>query len=282
MYDLLCISGAGIKIMNILGFLHFLNLKKPFLDKVKYYSGTSAGSIICALLIVGYSPLEILVYFCKNEVNELMDNINTDQNNFGLVNMEPVKVYLENMIINKIGFVPTLKQLFNLKHKTFVCCSYNLSKEEKVYFEHTNYPDIKVTDAIIASSLIPLIFTKWEINNDIFIDGGIFDIFPIEYPLEKFKDITKILGVLVNNENKSLENTRKYIIKIIDTISCININKKLLGQLEDDDVLDMINLKCNNEQISLYQTKRDRIDEFSKSYKIVQEFLKKEKKIKQD
>ena len=71
-------------------------------------------------------------------------------------------------------------------------------------------------------------------------------------------------------------------MKIIDTISYINVNKKLLHKLEDDDVLDMIYLNCNNEQISLYQSKKDRIDEFSKSYKVVQEFLKREKKIKQD
>jgi len=280
MYDTICISGAGIKIMNILGFLHFLNLKKPFIEKVKNFSGTSAGAIICSLLLVGYLPLEILIYFCKNEVNELLHYINTDKNNLGLINIEPVKTYFENMFINKIGFVPTLKQLFSLNHKYFVCCSYNLSKEEKVYFDHIKTPDIKISDAVIASSLVPLMFTKWKINEDIYIDGGIFNVFPLEQISDKYT--SKILGIIVKNNNKDLENTSNYILKIVDTISSININNELIKTLEDNDILDIVYLECIVEQISFYQTKKCRIDEFSKSYKVVMEFLKREKKVKQD
>jgi predicted acylesterase/phospholipase RssA len=280
MYDTICISGAGIKIMNILGFLHFLNLKKPFIEQVKNFSGTSAGSIICSLLLVGYSPLEILIYFCKNEINELLQYINTDKNNLGLINIDHVKTYFENMFINKIGFVPTLKQLFSLNQKYFVCCSYNLTKDEKVYFDHIKTPDIKISDAVIASSLVPLMFTKWKINEDIYIDGGIFNLFPIEKISEK--STSKILGIIVKNNNKDLENTSNYILKIVDTISYLNINYELIKRLENNDLLDLVYLECIFGQISFYQTKKCRIDEFSKSYRIVLEFLKREKKVKQD
>jgi len=281
-YDILCISGAGIKIINILGLLHFYNEKIKFLHKIKIFSGTSAGSIICCLLILGYSPIDILIYFCKNEVNDLFHNISTDNKNFGLFNIEPIKLYFENMIINKIGFVPTMEQFYTLNNKHFICCSYNLSKDEKIYFDYLKTPEIKVSDAVIASCLIPLVFTKFEINQEMFIDGAFFDVFPLEYTINQTNIFDKVLGILVINKSE-IENTTDYILKIVSTISNTNINKDFINKLENDDKLDLIRIQSEMNQLYFYQTKKNRIDEFCKSYEILNEFLKnKKKKIKQD
>jgi predicted acylesterase/phospholipase RssA len=60
----LCISSGGMKGLYYLGVLDYYYEKK-LLDNVKYYAGTSIGSLICLLLIIGYTPKEIFQNILK-------------------------------------------------------------------------------------------------------------------------------------------------------------------------------------------------------------------------
>ena len=71
----LCISSGGIKGVIMLGALHHFYINNKLQD-IKYYAGTSVGSIIIYLLSVGYSPLEILAFSCDDEITKQLQNIN--------------------------------------------------------------------------------------------------------------------------------------------------------------------------------------------------------------
>ena len=49
-YDSICLSGGGSKGIILLGSLYYFYDKKIInFEKIKYYSGTSIGSLICLL-----------------------------------------------------------------------------------------------------------------------------------------------------------------------------------------------------------------------------------------
>ena len=66
-FDTLVIAGGSSKGIVTLGALQYLydnNIGK----NINTYIGTSSGSIICFLLIIGYTPIEIIVYICTNQL----------------------------------------------------------------------------------------------------------------------------------------------------------------------------------------------------------------------
>jgi hypothetical protein len=68
-YDTLVLSGGSSKGIIILGALQYL-IDNYLISNIETYIGTSVGSIICYLLLIGYTPIEIIVYICKNQLLE--------------------------------------------------------------------------------------------------------------------------------------------------------------------------------------------------------------------
>ena len=61
MIDTLCLGGGGIKALSYLGALDYLEEKEYIhVDKIKTFSGTSAGSIVSFLFNIGYSVKELI------------------------------------------------------------------------------------------------------------------------------------------------------------------------------------------------------------------------------
>ena len=61
-FDTLVLSGGSSKGILILGALQYAQ-DNFLLNKINKYIGTSVGSIICFLLLIGYTPIEIMIYF---------------------------------------------------------------------------------------------------------------------------------------------------------------------------------------------------------------------------
>jgi predicted acylesterase/phospholipase RssA len=191
----LCIGSGGILGLYYLGILDYY-YEKGLLKNIKYYSGTSIGSIICLLLIIGYNPKDIIVYLCMNDVANLFKEVLPQQvlKNYGLFNITTLKQYVETMIISKIGYIPTLLDIFEKYDKFFYCTSYNITNEHTIYFSHKTHPTMLVSDAIMCSSSIPFLFSKMSVDKNIYIDGAIFDPLPVSILLNdiEHKDILTI------------------------------------------------------------------------------------------
>jgi len=74
-YDTLVLAGAGVKGILTLGALQCA-YDNFLLRDIKIYIGTSSGAIICFLLAIGYTPIEIVVYICTNKLMEKLQHFN--------------------------------------------------------------------------------------------------------------------------------------------------------------------------------------------------------------
>ncbi len=213
--NILVLSGGGFKGIPMLGALQHLYTTNQ-LSTVKYYVGTSVGSMICYLLIIGYTPIEIFLYICEHDITpewnsdifnmcvpvftSIVQNNNKIESlkillayvlKHGIVKYEKIHNILEQMTLVKLPFIPRMKDLIYLFNKTLICTTYRYAIEGQDkdcihYITPINYPELSCLDAIRMSSNIPAIFGEYTYNNYKYIDGGfvsnfsISDIFTID------------------------------------------------------------------------------------------------------
>ena len=215
-YDTIVLAGGSAKSIVTLGALQYIY--DNYLHRnLKYYIGTSAGAMICYLLIIGYTPIEIIVYICTEQLLEKMQNFNV----FSLVqgrgasSFNVIQEQLEKMTILKIGYLPTLKDLKTNFNKELVCTSYNLTESRTVFLNSQDYPNLPCITALRMTSNLPLIFENYKYGNSFYIDGGVSENFPIDYG-----DLigNKVLGINLIQEIKDYEpnmNTLEFIYKVM-------------------------------------------------------------------
>lgn len=252
-YNAVCISSAGVRGYQQLGGLHYLE-KHGFFSDCVYYSGTSAGSIIAMLMSIGYSTIDVLKNLCENDINSCIKytlNLDNFTKNYGIVNTEQIKEYLSNMIIQKIGFVPTLSQHYTLTKKVFICTSICLTSKPYVrYFSYITEPDLSIVDAVIYSSSIPILFNKSQYKSDLYIDGAISDRLPVNYLYDFIisqNSTPKVLGIDIEYNFGEIKSFKDYIVSILYhpirnqniyykdiTVYTLQVNKQIVERLDVD------------------------------------------------
>ena len=199
----LVLSGGATKGIIQLGVLHCLQNKNIInTQNFNSYIGTSIGSIISYLLVIGCSPIEILTHICSKEIN-----INTQLNllklcsDFCISSLEDLIAILEQITEEKLGFIPTFTELFDIYHKDLTCVVHNLTsgynQEETVYINRTTYPHLSCLEAIKMSCTIPILFQKCKVDNNYFIDGAFSDNFAVKYASITHPD-KNILGICID------------------------------------------------------------------------------------
>lgn len=154
------LSGGGIRGIAHLGVLKaFVNAGIQF----SHVSGTSAGAIAGAFYAAGIDPEEGLNIFMKTR---LLRFVRPALGSLGLINIENTRqILMEYFPHDKIEDLAT----------PLTICATNFSEGNLVYF--TKGPLIR---SILASSCIPGIFKPIMIENQMFVDGGILNNFPVE------------------------------------------------------------------------------------------------------
>ena len=218
MYNGLVLSGGGSKGLLQLGLLEALYENKK-IEKIKYLAGCSVGSLLCVLLAVGYTPVEIITYFCINDFSTLLkgSNVLLITSHCGLIDCNVLLEYLEKMVMEKIQYIPTFEDLYIKFGITFICPSYKINHKKGedpcIYFSYKTHPKMHITKASCLSSNIPIVFTKSGYNNDYYIDGGVFDNFPVNKLIDEIvtdpwrnDDINyKIIGIKFEKDIDNLE-----------------------------------------------------------------------------
>lgn len=215
-FNTLVLSGGGIKGVITLGALQYL-MDQYLLQGVTKFIGTSVGALLCYLLAIGYTPMEIIVYLCttKLENNFKFFDVLSLTKGQGAISYNAIQERLEKMTIEKIGKFLTLGELKAKYSKTLICTAYNLTDGKLEYLTPDNNPDMPCLTAIRLSSNLPLIFEKYKYMGKYYIDGGVVENFPISYP-----DITKdekVFGIVITGETK-VENTTNILNYIYDLI----------------------------------------------------------------
>ena len=205
----LVLSGGGAKCLSQIGVLQVMDS----LDiEVDYIAGTSMGAIIGGLYALGYSGKEIEAYFRKTDWDALMTN-EVPRNRLGYFDRKADDRYILNFDIydgkphlpqalNYSQYI--LKQLSFLTLQSyryeqfadfptpFICVATNLETGELKVFE-----DGRLLDAMRASSAFPSLFTPYELNDKLYVDGGILNNFPVQPLLSR--GMNYIIGVDVQD-----------------------------------------------------------------------------------
>ena len=229
-YDTLVLSGASSRAFITLGAIQYA-FDNYLLQNLRTYVGTSSGSMICYLLVIGYTPIEIMVYICTNQIMEKMQHFNIVAmiQGRGASSFSNIQEQLEKMSISKIGYLPTLNDLKEKLGKILVCVTHNLTENRTEYLSWETHPHLPCITAIRMSSNLPLIFENYRYGSCSYVDGGISDNFAIDIG-EKMGE--KILGIVISCDSLSFSNdeevnTLDFIYKIINVPVIQAINYKI-------------------------------------------------------
>jgi len=231
-YDTLVLSGGSTKGILTLGSLQFA--QDTFLLKhIKTYIGTSSGAIICYLLTIGYTPIEIVVYICTHQLLEKMQHFNVVAmiNGGGASSFNHIQEHIEKMTISKIGYLPTLQDIYTKFDKTLICVTHNLTTNETEYLDPEHYPNLPCITALRMSSNLPLVFEHFKYGDNFYIDGGISDNFAIDLGEKRGE---KILGILLSPENTNFTNEiDSNILELIYKLMFIPIKQAITHKLKN-------------------------------------------------
>lgn len=205
MKNKLVICGGGIKGFCLLGYLQKLYENK-ILENIEEYCGTSVGSIICFLLLIGYNPFDILYILMEIDFKTLLkDNFDEllDNNHIGLYSSKSIMFVIKKLTKNKnISLKITFKELYEKFNKKIAITGVCLNDNKCYFFDEKNYPNMEVLTAIQISISIPLIFKPVEFNDQIWIDGGTLNNYPINY----FENsLENVIGIKLKTNEKKID-----------------------------------------------------------------------------
>lgn len=215
------LSGGGIRGIAHLGVLKAL---KKIGIQFSQIAGTSAGSIAGSFYAAGIDPEEAFDIFMKTR---LMKFVRPALGSLGLINIERTGDIFKE-------YLPA--HIEDLKIPMTICTT-NFSEGNIAYF--TKGPLIS---AIHASCCIPGVFKPIMINNQMYVDGGVLNNFPVEpllnncdyiigstcnhlKPVEKITGITKLMqraGIM--SINHDMERKSKFCNILIEPKGLGEIN----------------------------------------------------------
>lgn len=172
----LALSGGGAR-----GFAHLGVVQAMYEDGIRpdIISGTSAGSIVGAMLAAGHTPEECLTFFTgKKMLNFARPTVSKK----GILIMNGMEERLQEFL-----HVHTFEEL----EIPLVITACDINHARPVHFEKG-----ELVPCVIASSSIPVVFAPREINHIDYVDGGVFMNLPVRPIRHKCE---KIIGVEINS-----------------------------------------------------------------------------------
>lgn len=242
----LVLSGGGAKCMAQIGALKVIEEAGI---KIDYIGGTSMGAIVGAMYAMGYTVSEIEGYLRQVDWDALLTN-ETPRNRLSFFDRKAESKYLLSFPIEE-GKVTLprglnyaqyiLKQLSFITQQSykydsfsdfpipFFCVATNLENGQMEIFE-----DGRLIDALRASSAFPSLFTPYEVNNKLYVDGGVVNNYPVK-PLKE-KDVDYIIGIDVQDFLYEKDELNSVVRVLEQTSSFINASE-LKSQSKYTDIL---------------------------------------------
>jgi predicted patatin/cPLA2 family phospholipase len=214
LYDEIIISSAGIKGIALIGALNEF-FKYYSIKQIKYYTGCSAGALICTLLNIGYTIDELneiilkidFILFQELKIINLIDKLGLDEGN-------KFTNFLKALFINKnLNINITFKELYIITNKILTITVVNITKGIVEYHNYMNTPDLNIILSLRMSTNIPLLFSPVFYNNNYYLDGALIDPYPYFYHKN-----TKKIGFWIF-EKYEFNFIKNYEVKFVDKIS---------------------------------------------------------------
>jgi predicted acylesterase/phospholipase RssA len=243
-YKGLCVGVGGIRGLIEAGAIHQL-WKRGQLDSLQYFAGCSAGSIIITMLAIGCDPMEILSLACAQDIMKQFSTVNflNIPLLFGLFPNSILKKKIEEILILKLGYLPTFKNIYDKLGKYIMIGLYVLSApsdKRKIFASHITTPNMKISDAITLSCGIPIIFEKGIHEGQTYIDAAFNSVVPIQAFQEIVPSNFPILTICLEDSDSDISTFNGYIMEVLlialrnqDNYSNIKSNVDII-QLSDE------------------------------------------------
>lgn len=188
MYKNLILSGGGVLGLSYIGTLEVLHTRDTLKD-FKNFGGTSIGSVFAAMLACDADYYFIKDNLATMDFHTFKDNsINCIQNlyrvitKYGYYKGDLATAWIKDILKKLTGSAEiTFAEVWKKYGHELVIVGTSLKKKRAVYFNRFDYPDMPIATAVRISISIPMYFKAVEWDNDIWVDGGICDNFPISY-----------------------------------------------------------------------------------------------------
>jgi predicted acylesterase/phospholipase RssA len=235
--------GGGFKCWAYIGTIRALSEHKtPDLEQI---IGVSAGGFFGLLYILGIKWDFLLDFFMNLNFKELfdvdIDNVLVQQSLFAGIKFTGI---IRELVSLKVDPDITFKELRCYSKIKFTVNALNISDSKLDYFNYELTPDVKVIDAIRASSCLPLIFPPYSINGKLYYDGGLSNNCPIDTTEEVF---SIAFDISCDSEKYSIN-----IINLLNTLSIIANKGK-----EKNNVYSILNESFKDQAVNLKQTRDD-------------------------
>ena len=251
--DTICFSGGGTKGLVFVGAIKALVEKNVIdLNKINKYIGTSAGSVIALLLLIGYTPEELECFLYEFNFNILEPEIDSDNLflGYGIDDGSKVIFVFQNLLEHKLKkkYI-TFAELFEITGKEIIITATSISKSKIKYFNHISEPDLDVVLAVRMSMSVPFYYMPVSYKDEIYIDGGILDNYPIQ-----LGEKDKTIGIVVASDNDiSIKDFTEYMIATIR----LTLNANLLTKIKDYEDC-TISIVCGGDSFLDFSMEKDK------------------------
>ncbi|MGO3182860.1 MAG: patatin-like phospholipase family protein [Aequorivita sp.] len=240
----LVLSGGGAKGLAHIGALKVIEESGVRID---YIGGTSMGAIVGALYASGYSANQLDSIFSQTDFSKLIqDEIPRGSKTF--YEKEEAEKYALVLPFDKfkIGFPSGLSKgqnVYNLLSRLtthvsaisdfsklpipFFCIATNVENGEEVILDHGYLPQ-----AVSASGALPSLFGPVIINDQVLIDGGVVNNYPINEVKAKGMDI--IIGVDVQDGLKNRDKLKSAFAVLMQINNYRTVNDMINKRKETD------------------------------------------------
>jgi hypothetical protein len=238
--DTLCFSSGGIYGLTYITALQYLiNNNYIQLENINIFVGTSVGSILSLLLVVGYTPDELFSFIKNYDIKEIEPDINIDLifESYGFDNFDKVTNLLKFLCERKLKLKEfNFYDLFILTKKKLIMNSTNFNTGTELIMDYEKTPNLCVFKAISMSCCIPLIYTPILYENEYYLDGALSRNILLDICNPK-----TTLGLYLDNLKKfNLSSIRELIIG-----SLIILSNKLYI---DNDKYTILKISCDSEK----------------------------------
>lgn len=284
-YKKLVFSGGGIKGIAFIGALKVLN-QYNILTHIDTYLGCSAGAIIALLVSLGYKHQELYRLFTKLNFANYQD-LKMEQflEKKGMDTGNKI-IRLFSLIAGRKGMSSeaTFEEHFKLTNKKLIMVGSNITRNRIKYFSVDETPHAKVMDALRITISYPYIFQPVIWENELYVDGGLLNHFPIKYFGEDCQDVLGIMlhdRILIEDRQNINESLEDYTLSILSAVADNLVELVTQGMEGKYIQIDIKNLhsmnfqKAESEKLNIYQAGIDRTYKFfEEKYKdIYQKYL---------
>jgi predicted acylesterase/phospholipase RssA len=237
-YHNMVFSGGALRSITAIGCIQFLE-EHNMMCNITTFIGTSAGSIISLLATLGMSSLEMTLlikelnkkdYIKDLDMSEVLNLFQTYGINSGTI----IERFISEALSKKLGLGDiSFLELAKQTGKNLVVCVGNISKEREEFWSVDTTPTMSVIKAIRTSCSLPIIFTPVLHKGDLYVDGGLYNHFPIDF--FKGSNFADVIGVHVRSlSNNKVDSIFSYMNRLLTSTMNVACRKNTPNYLIDN------------------------------------------------